>query len=63
MRRGLKVAIEALAERIRTPRRIFPDEEGTERMMKLKWLNGSRQPRRIFPDEEGTERRSTCPTG
>ncbi len=56
MRRGLKAVAVWRAEHAHEARRIFPDEEGTERNpafcpILAHWI------RRIFPDEEGTERR------
>ncbi len=44
------------ARTVRHRRRIFPDEEGTERGRPRSWPSTSWS-RRIFPDEEGTERR------
>ncbi len=54
MRRGLKEGPPQPGDDLRH-RRIFPDEEGTERALAI-WTDAQHETRRIFPDEEGTER-------
>ncbi len=60
MRRGLKATPPLLFFRpFSLTRRIFPDEEGTERSLQRSRCARKSLTRRIFPDEEGTESAAT----